>query len=43
LPVRLDPELRRAVDEAAIENTALSEVMREAVASLKDRRRSGSA
>jgi hypothetical protein len=69
LPVRLDPELRCTVHEpAAIENTALSEVMREAlrrdlktrcgpcryplqnrsflreaVASLKDRRRAGSA
>lgn len=32
LPVRLDPELRRAVDErAAVENTTSSEVVREAL------------
>jgi hypothetical protein len=32
LPVRLDPELRRAVDErAAAENTTSSEVVREAI------------
>ena len=32
LPVRLDPELRRAVDErAAAENTTSSEVVREAL------------